>query len=101
MAIGRGALGNPWIYDAIRSILSGRKPKSPTFAEKKRVALEHLQLEVKYSGEKVGVLQSRRIAAWYFKGCPNVAQFRNKINHATTCEEIFSLIKNFESEETR
>jgi nifR3 family TIM-barrel protein len=95
VAIGRGALGNPWLYAGIRSVLAGHTPDQPSFEEKKRVALEHIRLEVRYEGEKMGVLQSRRIAAWYFKGYPNVAQLRNKINRAATLKEMTALISNF------
>jgi nifR3 family TIM-barrel protein len=97
VAIGRGALGNPWLYAAIHAVLAGRAPNKPSFEEKKRVALEHIRLEVHYEGEKVGILQSRRIAAWYFKGCPNVAQFRSKINCTTTLKEITELILNYQT----
>ncbi len=95
VAVGRGALGNPWIYAGISTLLSGKKPRLPSFAEKKRVALDHLKLEVKYEGEKMGVLRCRRIAAWYFKGCPNVAQLRDKINRSATFKEMTVCIKDF------
>lgn len=101
VAIGRGALGNPWIYSGIRECLAGHTPNPPSFAEKKRIALEHIRLEVKYEGERMGVLQSRKIAAWYFKGCPNVAQLRNKTNHATSLEEMTLLIKAFKEDPAR
>jgi nifR3 family TIM-barrel protein len=97
VAIGRGALGNPWLYAGIRDVLAGQTPNLPSFEEKKRVALEHIRLEVQYEGEKMGVLRSRKIAAWYFKGCPNVAQLRNKINRASTLKEITALVSNFVS----
>lgn len=92
VAIGRGALGNPWLYAGIQATLNGKHPIDPNFEEKKRVALEHIRLEIRYEGKKAGVLRSRRIAAWYFKGCPNVAQFREKINHAASFEEMAGLI---------
>lgn len=95
VAVGRGALGNPWLYAGIQSVLSGQAPKTPSLKEKKRVALRHIRLEVKYEGEKTGVFQSRKIAAWYFKGCPNVAQLRNKINRTTFMKEINDLIEDF------
>jgi nifR3 family TIM-barrel protein len=95
VAIGRGALGNPWLYSGIFSVLSGQAPKEPSFQDKKQALLEHIRFEVKYEGEKTGVLHSRRIAAWYFKGCPNVAQFRGKINRAISLKELNSLIKAF------
>lgn len=96
VAVGRGGLGNPWLYAGIRSVLAGHTPNPPSFAEKKRVALEHIRLEVEHEGEKMGVLQSRKIAAWYFKGCSNVAQLRNKTNRATTLKEMTALILNYE-----
>ncbi|MFH1799915.1 MAG: tRNA dihydrouridine synthase DusB [Candidatus Omnitrophota bacterium] len=97
VAVGRGALGNPWLYAGIRAVLSGQMPDPPSFEEKKRVALEHIRLEVQYEGEKMGVLQSRKIAAWYFKGCPNVAQLRNKINRVSSLKEMTTLVLNFAS----
>ena len=95
VAIGRGALGNPWLYAGIRAVLAGHKPSLPSFEEKKRIALEHIRLEAHYEGEKMGVLQSRKIAAWYFKGCPNVAQLRNKTNRAVSLEEMTALILDY------
>lgn len=96
VAVGRGALGNPWLYAGIRTLLEGhRAPKEPSLEEKKKILLEHVRLEAKYEGEKKGVLHSRKIAAWYFKGCPHVALFRNKINQAATLREICSLIEDF------
>ena len=95
VAIGRGALGNPWLYAGIRAVLAGRSPSQPSFEEKKRVALEHIRLEVQYEGEKMGALQSRKIASWYFKGCPNVAQLRNKTNRAASLKEMTALILDY------
>lgn len=100
VAVGRGALGNPWLYVGIRSCLAGHTPKQPSFEEKKQVALEHIRLEVLHQGEKMGTLHSRKIASWYFKGSPNVAQFRNNINRATTFKEVSSIIRNFHQEKT-
>lgn len=96
VVIGRGALGNPWIYAGIRSVLAGHTPYEPSFEEKKRAALKHIRLEVKYEGEKAGVLRSRKIAAWYFKGCPNVAHFRHHINRAASLAEMAALIQGYE-----
>jgi tRNA-dihydrouridine synthase len=98
VAVGRGALGNPWIYAGICALLTGQKPKLPSFEEKKRVVLDHLRLEIEYEGEKTGILHCRRIAAWYFKGCPNVARLRDKINRATSVKEMCALIEDFGDE---
>ncbi len=95
IAVGRGALGNPWLYDGIISILQGKKPGTPTLEEKKRTAIQHIKLEVKFEGTKTGVLQSRKIACWYFKGCPNVAQLREKIHRAKTLKDLVGWIGDF------
>ncbi|MBI5192219.1 MAG: tRNA dihydrouridine synthase DusB [Nitrospirae bacterium] len=99
VAIGRGGLGNPWIYAGIRSVLSGNVPEEPSFEEIKRIALKHVRLEVKYEGEETGLIHSRKIMTWYFKGCPNVAPFRNKMNSAATLKEMISMIEGFSREE--
>lgn len=100
IAIGRGALGNPWLYQQICDVLEGKKYALPTFEEKKEVVLSHVQLEIQYEGEKTGVLQSRKIVSWYFKGCPHVAQFRSQLNRVTTKKELLKLIRHFNEEKS-
>ena len=96
IALGRGALGNPWLYAGIRSLFARKTPKIPSLAEKKKVLLEHIRLEAQYEGTKIATLHSRKIAAWYLKGHPHVAPLRNKINQAATLKEILSLISDFD-----
>ncbi|MBU9888813.1 MAG: tRNA dihydrouridine synthase DusB [Candidatus Omnitrophica bacterium] len=98
VSIGRGALGNPWIYKNIHRLLAGEPPVSPGLTTKKRIALMHVRLEVKHEGERIGVLQSRKIIGWYFKGCPNAAALRERINRATTFQEMRELIGDFKGE---
>ncbi len=95
VVVGRGALGNPWIYRDIQNILDNKKVQTISFSEKKKILLKHLRLEIKYEGEKNGVLRTRKIATWYFKGLPNVSEFRNNINRAKTFEEMSRIIKTF------
>lgn len=95
IAIGRGALGNPWLYAQIRGLLAGKKIKPPAFAEKKKVALEHIRLTLKYDGARTGLLKSRHIGPWYFKGCPGASHLRQSIHRSRSCEEIMEQIKRF------
>ncbi len=90
--LGRGALGNPWIYRRIEQELSGAAPEpAPGVAEKKRVLFRHIELQCRYEKFPVGPL--RRIIAWYFKESPGVAQFRDAINRAGSAEEMRALIE--------
>lgn len=94
--IGRGGLGNPWIYQSIEAALNNSEEpvKEPTLEEKKQTALKHLELEVQAEGEKVGMLRFRKIACWYFNHFPGAAEFRSLVNTLTTVAEMRSAIAN-------
>ncbi len=93
--LGRGALGNPWIYRRIETALAGRPaPEPTTFEERKRVCLRHVELQQRYEPRPVGHL--RRVICWYFKDVPGVAEFRDRINRSQIVEEQRALIEAFE-----
>ena len=92
--LGRGALGNPWVYREVEAALAGRAaPPPPSSDERKAVLLRHVALQEQYEERPLGHL--RRVASWYFKELPGVAEFRNAINRAQTLEEIRALIQAF------
>lgn len=94
--IGRGALGNPWIYNSINSVLNGETPSAkPTLDEVKSAAMKHFELEIQTEGEKMGVLKCRKILCWYFQGYPGAAEFRGKVNYTTTAQAMRELIQQF------
>ena len=94
--IGRGGLGNPWIYSSIHAALSGSfSPARPSLEDKKAAALKHLRLEIETEGERIGVLKFRRIACWYFKNLPGAGEFRGKINACPSIAEMKQLIESF------
>ena len=90
--IGRGALGNPWIYREIEQGMSGAS--RPSLDEIKKTLLRHLELEIRYE-ERTALFQMRRVACWYFRERPGVSDFREKINHAQNVDEVRELIQNF------
>ena len=90
--LGRGALGNPWIYRQVEAALNGElPPPSPDIRERKRVLLKHIDLQVRYEREPIGPL--RRICCWYFKETPGAAQFRDAIHRAETVGQMRDLIE--------
>ena len=94
--IGRGGLGNPWIYKSIEAVLNRQElPKEPGLEEKKQTALKHLALAVQTDGERVGVLKFRRIACWYLQGIPGAPELRAKINALSTATEMRAAIEAF------
>lgn len=95
--IGRGALGNPWIYQEVEAALEGKTlPAAPDFAEKKRTLLRHLELEIQYH-ERAALFRMRRVACWYFKNVPGASELRGKVNTASSLVELSRLLENFSS----
>lgn len=85
--LGRGALGNPWIYREVAAALEGTElPPVPSLQEKKRVLLEHIDLICRYEERVLGPL--RRIISWYFKEIPGAPKFRDEIHRAQSVEEM-------------
>lgn len=90
--LGRGALGNPWIYREVEAALEGTEPPpAPAVTERKRVLFEHIELQCRHEEYPVGPL--RRIISWYFKQQPGVSQFRDSINRAQSVEEMREIIR--------
>lgn len=90
--IGRGAQGNPFVFDEINHYLEGKEYVSPTNEEKRDCVREHISLLIEDKGEYVGVREARKHVAWYIKGQPGSASMRNRVNLAESKEEMLSLI---------
>jgi len=90
--LGRGALGNPWIYKEVEAALEGTSsPPAPTLSDRKEVLLQHIALQCHYERDPVGPL--RRVICWYYKDSPGAAQFREAIHKAQTVEEMKALVE--------
>jgi nifR3 family TIM-barrel protein len=78
--IGRGAMGNPWLFARLRALTSGRPdPGPPSLAERRAVFLRHVQLlEQLKSGPKL-IHEVRKASAWYVKGLQGANQLRQRV----------------------
>jgi len=81
--IGRGALGNPWIFPRI--VGSGL---DPTANERLSIILKHIDLSVQYKGELTGIKEMRKQIAWYVKGLKDASKIRDKVNKIEDKEEL-------------
>ena len=94
IAIGRGSMGNPWIFEQIKYYLkTGEKLPRPSNKEKYEILKEHIELDIKYKGETVAINEMRKHISWYTKNMPDSSSFRNEINHITTKEELLEKIQ--------
>ena len=88
IAIGRGAVGNPFIFSEILSALDGEKRSEVTLNTRARTALFQLKTAISDKGEATATAEARKQIALYLKGFRGAAALRMKINTATTYGEI-------------
>lgn len=92
--IGRGAMGNPWIFKRIDYYLNqGELLPPPGVEEIVKVALKHLKLLIDLKGEYIGVREMRKNASWYIKGIKGAARVRRQINSCGTAGEMETVLK--------
>ena len=98
--IGRGAIGNPWIFREARVYMeTGEVPPRPTWDERLRVVAEHLNLKCEWLGERTGVLEMRRHYGNYFKGFRNASKLRNLLMQEDEREGVLEVLLNFREHE--
>lgn len=91
--IGRGALGNPWIFRDLQCFWEGKDiPPPPTLEERRKMMLKQLEALEKLKGDYVAVREMRKICGWYVKGLPGSAEFRRTVNGITDIDELKRLI---------
>jgi tRNA-dihydrouridine synthase B len=94
VAIGRAALGNPWIFREVTHYLRcGEYLPKPSIRERLDLALAHLEEEATAMGELAGVRKMRSQLAWYTKGFPQAAAVRQQLNQAKTVAEVRRILE--------
>ena len=93
LAVGRGCLGNPWLFAQIKAALEGRDYSPPSYETVVETAMGHARDMEKWRGEKSALLEMRKHFAWYVSGRRGAAQVRTKINLAATFSEVEALMR--------
>ena len=87
--VGRGALGRPWVFSQINAYLDHEVIlPAPPVVERMRVMLKHIEALCEYKGERVGIREARKHAAWYTKGLHGAANYRARIGLISSIEEL-------------
>ena len=101
--IGRGSIGNPWIFREIKHYFdTGEILSPPTLGERIAAAKQHLRHSLEWKGEKLGVLEMRRHYGNYFKGLRGIKYIRSKLvteHDPATLFEIMDGIRELEFQE--
>ncbi len=94
--IGRGALGNPWIFKDVKHFLNtGRKTSPLHIRELRDTMLFHLNKAISYHGERLGILEMRKHLAWYIKGLPHSAPVKNALQQSKDVGSIEKLLDDY------
>ena len=86
--IGRSAIGNPWIFNEIKTYIKENKHiKKPSLNDRIETVKKHLDFSIQWKGERLGLIEMRRHYTNYFRGMDNFKKHRMKL--------ILSESKNF------
>lgn len=87
--VGRGSMGNPWIFQQINAYLSDCIViPEPSLTEKLSVMLKHVGKMIEYKGEYTAMREARHHAAYYTKGLRGGAKFRAEMGSLESFEQL-------------
>lgn len=92
--IGRGSIGNPWIFREVKHFMqTGEILAPPTLNERVDACKTHLLKSIEWKGEKTGIFEMRRHYTNYFKGFENFKNYRTTL---VSIEDVDVIIETLE-----
>lgn len=91
VGIARGALGNPWIFQRLKTAYTGSRNGSPTAQDVFRTAMEHARLANDLKGER-GIIQMRKHLCWYLQQVPGTKELKQKAVKICNIEDVAELL---------
>ena len=96
--IGRASIGNPWFFNQVKHFFKTKTHlPEPSIKERIQMAEKHLKMAIKWKGEKLGVLETRRHYSNYFKGIPDFKKYKTIMVTSDYSDDIFSLFSDLKS----
>lgn len=90
--IGRGALGDPFLFERANALLRGETlPLPPSLTTRINTAVRQIERAAADKGERVALLEARRHVNWYLKGAPHLKTFKVRVSQLSTLEELYAL----------
>ena len=97
--IGRGAFGDPWIFEWAAAAIEGREaPMPPTLEERLDTAVRQFEISREYKGEHIACLEARKHYCWYLKGIPYSGYFKEQIVKIESFDDIYRLTEQMKRE---
>ncbi len=90
--IGRGAFGNPWLFQQCAAALRGDPiPPRPPLAQRCGVALRQIELAARRKGERIACLEARKHYVWYLKGVPHANYYKEQLCRVESLDELYRI----------
>ena len=94
--VGRGCLGNPWIFKQTNYFLkTGEHLPEPNLAERLRVILKHFKDKIEMSGPQSAIFEMRKHFAWYIKGLPGNTDLKVELFKLKNIDDIRNTLSNY------
>lgn len=96
VAIGRGCLGNPWIFSQARSLIQGGvQLAQPTPTERGRAVWQLVEDEFSFYGHHRALKRLPRTACYFAKWLPNFTEFRDQVHVVRSLAEFRQLVRSW------
>ncbi|MBP3649737.1 MAG: tRNA dihydrouridine synthase DusB [Clostridia bacterium] len=92
LMIGRGAMGNPWLFRESLAAIRGTEVQPVSLQERVDTARSHARWMVDFKGERLGVMEMRKHIGHYIGGLRGATALRRELNMAKTLDELNSLL---------
>ncbi len=93
LLVGRGAMGNPFVFSEINAGFSGEEIPHFSLEERLNMLRHQVELMVEYKGERTAMLESRKHTSWYIKGMRGAAAMRRMCGEITSMGDIERIIE--------
>lgn len=92
--IARAAVGQPWLFAQIKAEAQGQRFNPPSFADIGQLFLQHVQGLIMLEGEKIALLQSRKLIKYYARSLVNRSDIMTAVNDIYTYKQLTQLVIN-------
>ena len=94
--IGRGSLGDPWIFKGIHQLFSGAEEDYlPALSQRYEIINTHWKMEAQFSGNKIADKSFRKHLLWYTKGLPGSSRFRQIVSSMSDRQTMMDELDRF------
>lgn len=96
VAIGRGSLGNPWIFNEVTNYLeNGTILEKPTNLDKYNMIVRQHEMLEKLKGTHLALVEMRSHIGWYLRGIPGAGPVKNECNICTDFSDVLKILRRF------